>query len=186
MKNNTPSFVRQLARLMLSIITLLATTAGIVAASTGAMFTDTSSVDFEVSTGWVDITSADGTLLPLSNLKPGDVLYRPLNFVNSGSLDFVYEITAVNPKGAGASLMDVIEVETWRVDNATDCSAKEMSTASLVSASATLKKLNVGEQKLETGQSETLCFKVSLPHGTSNSAAGKSASVSLTIATWQS
>ena len=186
MKNNTPSFVRQLARLMLSIITLLATTAGIVAASTGAMFTDTSSVDFEVSTGWVDITSADGTLLPLSNLKPGDVLYRPLNFVNSGSLDFVYEITAVNPKGAGASLMDVIEVETWRVDNATDCSAKEMSTASLVSASATLKNFNVGEQKLETGQSETLCFKVSLPHGTSNSAAGKSASISLTIATWQS
>jgi hypothetical protein len=186
MENNTPSFVRQLARLVLSVITLLATTAGIVAASTGAMFTDTSSVDFEVSTGWVDITSADGTLLPLSNLKPGDVLYRPLNFTNSGSLDFIYEITAVRPTGAGASLMDVIEVETWRVDNATQCAATEMSTASLVSASATLKDLNTGDQLLETGQSETLCFKLTLPAGTSNSAAGKSASVSLTIATWQS
>jgi hypothetical protein len=186
MEDNTPSFIRQLARLVLSVITLLATTAGIVAASTGAMFTDTSTVDFEVSTGWVDITSADGTMLPLSNLKPGDVLYRPLNFTNSGSLDFMYEISAVRPTGAGASLMDVIEVETWRVTNATECAATEMSTASLVSASATLKDLNIGEQILETGQSETLCFKLTLPTGTSNSAAGKSASVSLTIATWQS
>jgi hypothetical protein len=186
MENNTPSFIRQLARLALSVITLLATTAGIVAASTGAMFTDTSSVDFEVSTGWVDITSADGTLLPLSNLKPGDVLYRPLNFTNSGSLNFIYEITAVRPTDAGASLMDVIEVETWSVDNATECAATEMSTASLVSASTTLKDLNIGEQLLETGQAETLCFKLTLPTGTSNSAAGKSASVSLTIATWQS
>jgi hypothetical protein len=186
MENNTPSFVRQLARLVLSVITLLATTAGIVAATTGAMFTDTSSVNFEVSTGWVDITSADGTMLPMSDLKPGDVVYRPLNFTNSGSLDFIYEITAVRPAGGAASLMDVIEVETWRVDNATQCAATDMSIATLVSASATLKDLNVSNQMLETGQSETLCFKLSLPVGTSNSAAGKSASVSLTIATWQS
>jgi hypothetical protein len=61
-----------------------------------------------------------------------------------------------------------------------------MSVATLVSATATLKNLNTGEQVLETGQSETLCFKLTLPTGTSNSAAGKSASVSLTIATWQS
>jgi hypothetical protein len=185
MKNNTPSFVRQIARLLMSIITLLATTAGIVAATTGAMFTDTSSVDFEVSTGWVDITSANGTLLPLSNLKPGDVLYRPLNFVNSGSLDFNYGITAVRPTGAGASLRDVVEVETWRVNNATECAAAQISTASLVAATSTLKNLNVDQQLLETGESETLCFKLTLPVGTSNSSAGKTASVSLTIATWQ-
>jgi hypothetical protein len=185
MKNNTPSFVRQIARLALSVITLLTTTLGISVAFTGAMFTDTSSVDFEVSTGWVDVTSADGTLLPLSNLKPGDELYRPLNFVNSGSLDFIYEITAVRPTGSGASLMDVIEVETWRVDNAMQCGPSHMSIAALVSATTTLKNLNVGEQLLETGESETLCFKITLPMGTSNSAAGKSASVSLNIATWQ-
>lgn len=99
---------------------------------------------------------------------------------------FIYEITAVRPAGGAASLMDVIEVETWRVDNATQCAATDISIATLVSASATLKDLNVSNQMLETGQSETLCFKLSLPVGTSNSAAGKSASVSLTIATWQS
>lgn len=185
MKNNTPSIVRQVTRLMLSVITLLATTAGIVAASTGAMFTDSSSVDFEVSTGWVDITSANGTLMPLSNLKPGDVLYRPLNFTNSGSLNFMYEITAVRPTGSGASLMDVIEVETWRVNNATECAASQMSVATLVTATATLKNLNVADQLLATGESETLCFKLTLPAGTSNSSAGKTASVSLAIATWQ-
>jgi hypothetical protein len=105
--------------------------------------------------------------------------------VNSGSLDFNYGITAVRPTGAGASLMDVVEVETWRVNNATECAAAQISTASLVAATSTLKNLNVDQQLLETGESETLCFKLTLPVGTSNSSAGKTASVSLTIATWQ-
>jgi hypothetical protein len=81
--------------------------------------------------------------------------------------------------------MDVIEVETWRVDNAMQCGPSHMSIAALVSATTTLKNLNVGNQLLETGESETLCFKITLPMGTSNTAAGKSASVSLNIATWQ-
>lgn len=185
MTTQTVSFTHQISRLFLSVITLVATGAGIVVATTGAMFTDSTTTKMELSTGWVDVTLGGDAMLPLSNLKPGDTLYRPMNFVNSGSLGFMYDITAVRPNGPNGALADAIQIETWETGDADHCNAAQHNQGTLISPTSSLTDLHVHDHLLAPGQSETLCFKITLPTGTSNSVAGKSAAVDLTIATWQ-
>jgi hypothetical protein len=185
MQTHTASFTQQIFRLLVSVITLVATGAGIVVATTGAMFTDTTKTKMDVSTGWVDVTLGGDAMLLLSNLKPGDTVYRPMNFVNSGSLNFVYDITAVRPNGPNGALADVIQIETWETGDADHCNAAQHSDGTLLAESTSLTDLHVHDHVLAPGLAETLCFKITLPAGTSNSIAGKSASIDLNIATWQ-
>ena len=185
MTTQTISFTQQIMRLLLSVITLVATGAGIVVATTGAMFTDSTTTKMELSTGWVDVTLGGEAMLPLSNLKPGDTVYRPMNFVNSGSLGFMYDITAVRPNGPNGAVADAIQIETWETGNADHCNAAHHSDGTLVAPTTSLTDLHVHDHLLAPGLAETLCFKITLPSGTSNSVAGKSASVELNIATWQ-
>ena len=178
------SLRQHILRLVISIFTIMATGAGIVTAASGAIFTDTETTAMDVASGWVDVTTGGTTMLPLSNLKPGDTLFRTVNIANQGSLDFVYDITATPVNGPSKVLVDTMLVETWLVQNADSCNATSYQTGTQTSSS-TLSALHMHDHTIAPSSAETVCFKLTLPLNASNSVAGKSARVDVVIATTQ-
>ena len=176
---------RHLARLGISLATVLTAGFGVVTAASGAMFTDTETASMAVSSGWVDITAGGTNVVALSNLKPGDVFFRSMNLTNAGSLDFNYGITASRPTGAGAPLVDAILVETWKLTDGANCTAANYNTGTSIAASSTLTALQVSNQVMAAGSSHAVCFKFSLPISTPNAIAGKTSTVTMTIASEQ-
>lgn len=179
------SIGRHLLRLAISFATLITAGVGVVTAASGAMFTDTESANMEVTSGWVDITAGGTNVVALSNLKPGDVFFRSMNLANAGSLDFTYGITAARPTGAGAALVDAILVETWKMADGANCTAANYQTGTLIAASSTLTALNVANQLMTPASSHAVCFRFNLPISTPNAVAGKTSTVTMTIASQQ-
>jgi hypothetical protein len=118
-------------------------------------------------------------------LKPGDVFFRPINVANAGSLDFSYTLTASRPTGGGAPLVDALQVETWKTTTAGDCAAASYQAGTRVGTTSTLTALSVANANLVAGTSETLCLRISLPSSTPNGIAGKTSTVTLTVASQQ-
>ena len=178
------SLRQHLLRLAISVITVIATGAGIVTAASGAIFTDTETTSMDVSSGWIDVATGGTSLLPLGNLKPGDVLFRSVNIANRGSLDFIYDITAAPLNGPSKTLVDAMLVETWLVSSDNACSATGYQSGTQTSSS-TLSALHMHDHTIVPNSAETVCFKLTLPSNVSNTVAGKSARVDLIIATTQ-
>ena len=149
------------------------------------MFTDTETASMEVSSGWVDITAGGTNVVALSNLKPGDVFFRSMNLTNAGSLDFNYGITAARPAGSGAPLVDAILVESYKLGDGANCTAANYQTGTLIAASSSLKDLQVENQLMTPASSHSVCFRFELPISTPNAIAGKSSTVTMTIASEQ-
>jgi hypothetical protein len=139
----------------------------------------------EVSSGWVDITAGGTNVVALSNLKPGDVFFRSMNLTNAGSLDFNYGITAARPAGSGAPLVDAILVESYKLGDGANCTAANYQTGTLIAASSSLKDLQVENQLMTPASSHSVCFRFELPISTPNAIAGKSSTVTMTIASEQ-
>jgi len=184
MRKNT-SLTSHIGRLLLSLSTLAVAGAGIATAASGAMFTDTADSTMDVSSGWVDVALGGPTVVALANLKPGDVFFRPINVANAGSLDFSYTLTASRPTGGGAPLVDALQVETWKTTTAGDCASATYQTGTRVGTTSTLTALSVANANLVAGTSETLCLRISLPSSTPNGIAGKTSTVTLTVASQQ-
>jgi hypothetical protein len=183
--NTNTSIRRHLLRLGISLATVITAGFGVVTAASGAMFTDTETATMDVSSGWVDITAGGTNVVALSNLKPGDVFFRSMNLANAGSLSFNYGITASRPTGAGSPLVDSILVETWKLTDGANCTAAKYNTGTLIAASSTLTALNVANQNMTPASSHAVCFRFSLPISTPNGIAGKTATVTMTIASEQ-
>jgi hypothetical protein len=179
------SIGRYLLRLSISFATVITAGIGVVTAASGAMFTDTETTTMDVSSGWVDITAGGTNVVALSNLKPGDVFFRSMNVVNAGSLDFSYGITATRPTGSGAPLVDAVMVETWKMSDGANCTAANYQTGTLIAASSTLTALNVVDQLMTPASSHAVCFRFNLPISTPNAIAGKTSTVTMTIASQQ-
>jgi hypothetical protein len=183
--NTNPSIRRHLVRLGISLATVITAGFGVVTAASGAMFTDTETATMDVSSGWVDITAGGTNVVALSNLKPGDVFFRSMNLANAGSLGFKYTITAARPTGAGAPLVDTILVESYKLTDGTNCTAAKYQTGILIAASSTLTALQISNQLMAPASSHTVCFRFSLPISTPNAIAGKTSTVTMTIASEQ-
>lgn len=181
----TATIHRHLLRLIFSILTVIVSGFGVVTAVSGAMFTDTETTNMDVSAGWVDVTTGGSNVVALANLKPGDVFFRSVNLANAGSLDFNYSITATRPSGTNAPLVDAILVETYKMDDAANCTAASYQTGTLIAASSTLNNLSVTNQLMAPASSHAVCFRFSLPISTPNAIAGKSSTVTMTIASTQ-
>lgn len=138
----------------------------------------------DASTGWVDIETDKAELLALSNLKPGDILYRTLNIAHRGSLDVSYAITTKAKNGQSAELFEALLVTTARVDSGTDCTQSGHASGTQL-ASSTLKNLSVANANMAAGTAETLCFKLTLPSDVSNSVAGKNTRITFDISSQQ-
>lgn len=170
---------------MTSLAALVVASCGLFTLSSTALFDDVDSATMDVSSGWVDVALGGATVVSLSNLKPGDVLFRSINVANAGSLNFSYGLTASRPSGTGAALVDAMQVETWRTANAESCTAASYQNGTRVGTTTSLTTLNVTNSNLAAGTSETLCMRLSLPSSTPNGIAGKTATVTLTVASQQ-
>lgn len=184
MNTQTISLRQHLVHLVISIITVVATGAGIVSAASGAIFTDSEITSVDVASGWIDVATGGTTMLPLSNLKPGDTLFRSVNIANRGSLEFIYDITAATVNGPNGALLDAMLVETWLVENADVCNSAGYQ-AGTQTSSSTLAALHMHDHTIAPNSAETVCFKLSLPNTVGNNIAGKSARVDVVIVTTQ-
>lgn len=174
-----------IGRLVLSLATLGIAGAGITTAVSGALFTDTAGADMDVSSGWVDVEIGGSTMVPLSDLKPGDVIFRPINVANTGSLNFSYEITTVRKNGPSATLVDALQVETWKTATAEACALATYQAGTQVGTASSLNQLSMRNANLVAGTAETVCLRISMPSNTSNTVAGKNTTVTFTIGSQQ-
>lgn len=181
---NAPSTCQQLLRLVLSALVVITSGFGIVTATSGAMFTDTAEVGMDISTGWVDIDTDSSELLALSNLKPGDTLYRVFNIANLGSIALSYALTVNAPTGQNVALFDALQVSTWRVSLAENCTAPQHQNGTHL-ATTTMTNLSITNPEVVPGASETLCFVISLPSSTAPGNSGKNARITINIASQQ-
>lgn len=184
MRKNT-SLANKLGHLVASLAIVSVAGAGIATAASGALFTDTDSASMDVSSGWVDVAVGGPTVLALSNLKPGDVFFRSINVANTGSLAFTYSLTASRPTGGGAPLVDALRVESWKTTTAEGCASSTYSAGSQIGTDASLSQLSLTARELTAGTSETVCLRISLPSSTPNGVAGKTSTVTLTVASEQ-
>ena len=184
MKKKTTNPTR-IGSLLTSLATLVVASCGLFTLSSTALFDDADSATMDVSSGWVDVALGGSTVVALSNLKPGDVLFRSINVANVGSLNFSYALTSSRPANTGAQLVDAMQVETWRTANAQECAAASYQNGTRVGTTSSLTSLNVTNANLAAGSSETLCMRLSLPSSTPNGIAGKTATVTLTVASQQ-
>lgn len=146
---------------------------------TGAIFTDTQSVDANTfSTGTVDISTDPTTaLVTFSDMAPGDQVTNPLTVTNSGSLELRYAVTSSTTEDPLAAQLD-LTIKSG-VSNCTNAGFDADGTviygpADLGSTSGVnvigdpTQGAQAGDRTLAGSASETLCFNVSLPLDTGN------------------
>lgn len=146
---------------------------------TGAIFTDTQSVDANTfSTGTVDISTDPTTaLVTFSDMAPGDQVTNPLTVTNSGSLELRYAVTSSTTEDPLAAQLD-LTIKSG-VSNCTNAGFDADGTviygpADLGSTSGVnvigdpTQGAQAGDRTLASSASETLCFNVSLPLDTGN------------------
>jgi hypothetical protein len=184
MRKNT-SLVNKIGHLVASLAVVSVAGAGIATAGSGALFTDEDAATMDVSSGWVDVAVGGPTVLALSNLKPGDVFFRSINVANTGSLAFNYALTATRPTGGGAPLVDALRVESWKTATAEACASATYTGGTQIGTDGSLSQLSLTGRQLTAGTSETVCLRISLPSSTPNAIAGKTSTVTLTVASTQ-
>jgi hypothetical protein len=82
-------------------------------------------------------------------------------------------------------LVDAIKVETWKLTDGANCTAANYRTGTVIAATSSLKALNVANQLMTPTSSHSVCFRFELPISTPNAIAGKSSTVTMTIASEQ-
>lgn len=184
MRKNT-SLVNKIGHLVASLAVVSVAGAGIATAGSGALFTDEDAATMDVSSGWVDVAVGGPTVLALSKLKPGDVFFRSINVANTGSLAFSYALTATRPTGGGAPLVDALHVESWKTTTAEACASATYTGGTQIGTDGSLSQLSLTGRQLTAGTSETVCLRISLPSSTPNAIAGKTSTVTLTVASTQ-
>lgn len=154
-----------------------------VGVGTGALFTDTQSVDANTfTTGTVDIaTNPTTALVTFSGMAPGDQVTNPLVVTNSGTLELRYAVTSTTTEDPLAAQL-ALTIKS----GVTACTDAAFGTDGTViygpAALGSTTGINVignptqgaqpGDRTLGGSGSETLCFNVSLPLGTDSTFQG--------------
>jgi hypothetical protein len=163
--------------------------------TTSALFTDDANASVSMVTGDVEIQAggAASVVLPnISNMAPGDNVYRAVEITNVGSLDLRYAITGQTTNNDSKSLSDELRYRIFATSAATCNAAGVASLSPLVSnvaigvASSTVlgnpAPGNQGDRAIPAGgSSDELCIGVSLPTSTTSAYAGASSTVELTF-----
>jgi len=160
-------------KILIPLATLLA--AGAVAVGSGATFTSTSVSSSAVTAGTlVHTNSRDGLSMNVANIKPGDSISGTATISNTGSLDSTLTLqeTADTSTFATDDLKLVIAQGSTELYNG-NFGALDNDTL-----------LDLGA--LNTTQSTTITFTVSMPSGADNANQGKQASASYRWVTTQS
>ena len=148
--------------------------------STGAFFTDQTSVDSaDITTGSVKInTNPNATLdFAATNMAPGDSAYKKLQVLNNGSLALRYSADG----SATAALGGQLEVTVYMLPTAaTACTPASVASLTPLFNAAPLGTgttqlfgdptpgADTGDQVLSAGGQDGLCVVAELPTGTGN------------------
>ncbi len=159
-----------------------------------ALFTDQESVDATFTTGTIvlDAAKVDALVLTTSALMPGDVVTDDVVVENDGTAELRYAMTSASTNADGNALRDSLTLVVKTVDLTTpgtpcdnfDGSAT-LFTGALGATGAAFGDptagADTGDRVLAAGANETLCFRVSLPSSTGNSAQGATTTTTFTF-----
>ncbi len=180
----------------LKAVLALGSLSGALWAGTMATFTDTQTATSTFTAGTVDLrlnadaTSAySWTALSLSNMKPGDVLYKPLTVSNNGTLGYSYTMSSSSTNADSKGLRDQLVFGLKVVADAVTCDSLGVGYAASVTtatAAGALSAAAISARTLTAGSSEVLCAYVSLPSGTDNTFQGATTTTTFTFTATQS
>ena len=162
-----------------------------------ALFTDTETVDGTFSTGSIilDAAKIDALVLTTSAMMPGDSVTDDVVVENDGTAQLRYAMTTSSTNADLLALRDVLTltVKTVDVDASVPCDAFDGTTilAATVLGASTAGFGNpaagphAGDRTLNATANETLCFRVSLPSGTSQAYQGATTTTTFTFSAEQ-
>jgi Camelysin metallo-endopeptidase len=149
-----------------------------------AQFTDTDSSTWSFTTGTIDIDSNSVALANVTGLMPGGSATDDLVVANVGTADLRYAMTTVATNALGDQLDLAVREED--VDGGCDdfdgavvvAAGTQLNGASFGDAT---QGADVGDRVLTAGNSEVLCFRVSLPLTTDDTYQGASSTATFTF-----
>ena len=159
-----------------------------------ALFTDQETVSADFSTGTIilDAAKIDALVLTTTALMPGDTVTDDVVVENDGTAELRYAMSSSSTNGDGLGLRTVLTLTIKTIDvttSGTPCNdfdgATTLYSGVLGASTAAFGDPSPGDQgsdrTLAAGANETLCFRVSLPSGTTNSFQGAATTTTFTF-----
>jgi hypothetical protein len=178
-------------KLVLTVV-VLATFVGLLSFMAVAIFTSTASVGGNTfTTGTVIISTAPASAaITLGAMAPGDQVTAPLTVTNGGTLDLRYAVTSQTTENVLAGLL-ALEIKTGVTTCTTAGFAASGTTIYGPGVLGNTTAVNIignpaqgaqaGDRTLLAGANEVLCFSVSIPLATGNSAQGVTTTATFTF-----
>ena len=178
----------------LASVLVLVMMGGAMTLGTNAVFSDTATLGTNsFQTGTIDIsTSPASALFTVSAMMPGDSVTQPLTVNNDGSAELRYAISASATDPDSQALKDQLTLTIKSVDSTTpgvpcdDFDGTQLYSGDLDGTTGALVGDNsqgaqAGDRVIAASSSEVLCFEVSLPLATGNSAQDTSTEATFTF-----
>jgi hypothetical protein len=159
-----------------------------------ALFTDTESSASTFTTGTIilDDVKIDALVLTTSALMPGDAVTDDVVVENDGTAQLRYAMTTSSTNADSKALRDALTLTIKTIDvtsPASPCNDFDGSStlysgaigASTAAFGDPTAGAQTGDRTLAAGANETLCFRVSLPSSTGNSAQGATTTTTFTF-----
>src|SRR5262245_27562827 len=163
-------------------------------ALTFALFTDQETVAADFTTGTIilDAVKIDALVLTTSALMPGDSVTDDVVVENDGTAQLRYAMTTASTNADSKALRDALTLTVKTIDvtsPASPCNDFDGSStlysgvlgASTAAFGDPTAGGQTGDRTLAAGANETLCFRVSLPSSTGNSAQGATTTTTFTF-----
>jgi Camelysin metallo-endopeptidase len=150
-----------------------------------AQFTDTDSSTWSFTTGTIDINSNPAVLTAVTAMMPGGTAADSLTISNDGTADLRYAMSTVATNALG----DELDLEVRELDLDT-VGCNDFDGAVVVAGGTALngasfgdptQGADAGDRVLTAGNSEVLCFQVSLPLTTLDAFQGATSAVTFTF-----
>jgi len=164
--------------------------------TTSALFEDSAAASVSVASGDVEIQAngaASTTLAAVSNMAPGDTVYRAVSITNVGSLDLRYAVTGQATDDA-KSLSTVLRFSVYGGVPTASCNAAGVASLTPAVANASIGTSSTpvlgsaapgnqaGDRAVAAGgAADQLCVGVTLPLATTSAYAAASSSIALTF-----
>ena len=176
---------------ILASIAVLAVAGTMFAFGSLALFSDQETVTGNAfSTGTIDLVATPATaVVTASDMAPGDQVTASLDVANSGTLEFRYAAGSTTTEDTLASQL-VLTVKSgvttcddanWAADGSVLYSGPLGSTGGTAVLGDPTQGAQAGDRVLAAGANEALCFNVTLPLATGNSAQGQSTTATFTF-----
>lgn len=180
----------------LPIVTAALAGVGVVAITSGAVFTGSASIGantFTSGTVALSATETGGLNLDMAGMAPGDTRYGEVTVTNTGSLALRYAVSqavTTNTNSLAENLdFDVKVGATCDAGNFNGTGTQLNGVSDTFATTAVFGSATTGAQagdrSLAAAGTEKLCFRVQLPLAAPNSVQGSSATSTLTFAAEQ-